>query len=50
VPGESNSPRVMRGGSWLDAPDFNRSAKRLAFAPQGRRDFVGFRVAMNVKT
>ena len=44
--GDDSSARVMRGGSWLDAPDFNRSAKRLAFAPQGRRDFVGFRVAL----
>jgi formylglycine-generating enzyme required for sulfatase activity len=49
VPGESNSPSVMRGASWLDEPDSNRSAKRFAFAPQGRRDFVGFRAAMNWK-
>lgn len=46
VTGESNSARVMRGSSWLDAPDANRSAKRFGFAPQGRRDFIGFRVAM----
>lgn len=44
--GENDSARVMRGGSWLDAPDLNRSAKRLGFRPQGRRDFIGFRVAM----
>ncbi|GEM_PF-2271266 len=44
--GASEAARVMRGSSWLDAPDFSRSAKRLGFAPQGRRDFVGFRVAL----
>jgi formylglycine-generating enzyme required for sulfatase activity len=38
--------RVLRGGSWFDAPDLQRSAKRFGFAPQGRRDFVGFRVVM----
>lgn len=48
VQGEANAPRVFRGGSWLDAPDFNRSAKRLAFEPQRRRDFIGFRVAVNL--
>jgi formylglycine-generating enzyme required for sulfatase activity len=41
--------RVMRGGSWLDPPDLYRMAKRFAFAPQGRRDFLGFRVVMKVK-
>jgi formylglycine-generating enzyme required for sulfatase activity len=46
VPGKGDTARVMRGGSWLDSPDFNRSAKRLGFLPQGRRDFIGFRVAM----
>jgi len=44
--GDERSARVMRGGSWLDGPDFNRSATRLAFPPQARRDFVGFRVAL----
>lgn len=47
VRGEGDAPRVFRGGSWLDVPDFNRSAKRLAFEPQRRRDFIGFRVAVN---
>ncbi len=43
---ENGSGRVMRGGSWFDAPDLQRSAKRFGFAPQGRRDFIGFRVVM----
>ncbi|HEX5873002.1 MAG TPA: SUMF1/EgtB/PvdO family nonheme iron enzyme [Pyrinomonadaceae bacterium] len=46
----ANGPaRVMRGGSWLDPPDLYRLAKRFGFAPQGRRDFIGFRVVMKVK-
>jgi len=48
VPGDNNSVRVIRGGSWLDAPDTQRSAKRIGFAPHSRRDFVGFRVVMNI--
>lgn len=43
---ETGAGRVMRGGSWFDAPDSQRSAKRFGFAPQGRRDFIGFRVVM----
>jgi formylglycine-generating enzyme required for sulfatase activity len=46
--GDGQVPRVIRGSSWLDAPDFSRSAKRIAFRPQGRRDFVGFRVAATI--
>ena len=47
VSGESNATRVMRGGPWLGAPENCRSANRFFFAPQGRRDFIGFRVAMS---
>lgn len=46
---ETGTGRVMRGGSWFDAPDAQRSAKRFGFAPQGRRDFIGFRVVMKIK-
>lgn len=46
--GDGNA-RVMRGGSWLDPPDLYRMAKRFAFAPQGRRDFLGFRVVMKAQ-
>lgn len=42
----NGNARVMRGGSWLDPPDLYRMAKRFAFAPQGRRDFLGFRVVI----
>lgn len=44
--GGTGSTRVMRGSSWLDAPDASRAAKRFAFDPQRRRDFIGFRVAL----
>lgn len=43
---ETATGRVIRGGSWFDAPDLQRSAKRFGFAAQGRRDFIGFRVVM----
>lgn len=45
----NGNARVMRGGSWLDPPDLYRMAKRFAFAPQGRRDFLGFRVVMKAQ-
>lgn len=45
---ENGVGRVMRGGSWFDAPDSQRAAKRFGFAQQGRRDFIGFRVVMKI--
>jgi formylglycine-generating enzyme required for sulfatase activity len=47
--GGLGEPRVIRGGSWLDAPDSQRPAKRIGFEPQRRRDFVGFRVAASAE-
>lgn len=44
--GEPGAPRVIRGSSWLDDPEASRPAKRFAFEPRRRRDFVGFRVAL----
>lgn len=41
-------PACARGGSWLDPPDFTRSAKRLTFPPNAKRDFIGFRVAVKI--
>lgn len=37
--------RVMRGGSWSGMPDVVRAAKRNKYSPEGRFNFVGFRVA-----
>ncbi|MGA9773036.1 MAG: SUMF1/EgtB/PvdO family nonheme iron enzyme [Blastocatellia bacterium] len=50
IDGERNSARILRGSSWLDGPDANRSANRFVFTPTGRRDFVGFRVAATIES
>jgi formylglycine-generating enzyme required for sulfatase activity len=49
VQGDSRSTRVMRGGIWLGTPEQSRAAARFFFAPQGRRDFIGFRVARSTE-
>ena len=40
--------RVSRGGSWRDAPRFQRSAVRFAGPPETRYFYIGFRVAMTL--
>lgn len=37
--------RVIRGGSWYDAPNLIRSAARYAFAAGYRNNLIGFRLA-----
>ncbi len=37
--------RVIRGGSWYYGPQKLRSADRVKYAPEGRGDFIGFRLA-----
>jgi sulfatase modifying factor 1 len=37
--------RVLRGGSWYDAPQFVRAAGRDKSAPTSRYDNIGFRIA-----
>jgi formylglycine-generating enzyme required for sulfatase activity len=39
------SKRVLRGGSWINGGRDCRSASRNAFEPDGRNDFIGFRLA-----
>jgi formylglycine-generating enzyme required for sulfatase activity len=39
-----NTPRLLRGGSWLDIPRLCRSAYRLYSQPVNADDYVGFRV------
>ena len=41
-------PRVFRGGSWYNFPDWARSATRSAFAPGFRAAILGFRVARDL--
>ena len=38
------APRVIRGGSWLDAPALIRSAARDGFPPHLGLNTIGFRV------
>lgn len=41
---EGNAPRVLRGGSWFDGPEFVRASVRNWFDPDYRDYYVGFRV------
>jgi len=36
--------RLMRGGSWLNAPRYCRSAYRYYYAPDAQGNYLGFRV------
>jgi formylglycine-generating enzyme required for sulfatase activity len=40
--------RGMRGGSWVDDPDYLRSARRVWHRPRGRLNYLGLRVARTV--
>ena len=42
------SYKVSRGGSWNNAAELCRSAKRYSYHPSVRSDSLGFRVALNV--
>ncbi len=39
--------RVLRGGSWLNVPDYVRSADRFGLAPTNRHGAIGFRCAQD---
>jgi sulfatase modifying factor 1 len=43
---DSGDTRVLRGGSWNDAPHFVRSAFRISRSPDGRCNLAGFRVVL----
>jgi formylglycine-generating enzyme required for sulfatase activity len=38
----------IRGGSWLDDPEYLRSARRVEIRPAGRLNYLGFRVARTI--
>jgi formylglycine-generating enzyme required for sulfatase activity len=44
TPDQSGDSRVLRGGSWLDLPGSARSSVRPGSNPDGRGNFVGYRV------
>lgn len=46
VEGGDPTVRVIRGGSWASIPADARSARRFGFLQKGRRNDVGFRVAV----
>ncbi len=43
------SRRVLRGGSWIGGPRDRRSAYRIAYTPDDRNDYTGFRIARVLK-
>ena len=48
VDSSSCSQRVLRGGGWYNFPQWLRSAVRNGYAPVGRSDNLGFRLARTV--
>jgi formylglycine-generating enzyme required for sulfatase activity len=44
----ATAARMVRGSSWLDGPLQEGPAARAGMMPVSRRDFIGFRVAMDV--
>lgn len=46
---ESGSNRVLRGGSWSNNPADVRCAGRVSYTPDGRRSYIGFRLARPVE-
>jgi formylglycine-generating enzyme required for sulfatase activity len=39
---------AFRGGSWLDDPEYLRSARRVWHRPRGRLNYLGLRVARTI--
>ncbi|MEK7728455.1 MAG: SUMF1/EgtB/PvdO family nonheme iron enzyme, partial [candidate division KSB1 bacterium] len=42
-------PRVLRGGSWLNYPNYLRCANRYSYVPSDRYDLIGFRCSQDVR-
>jgi len=45
---DSGVYHVLRGGSWYGGPHLCRSANRFRSAPDGRGNFIGFRIAKTI--
>ncbi len=41
---DENATRLLRGGSWYTDPRYCRSADRARLTPDGRNNYIGFRV------
>lgn len=47
VQGDNRAARISRGGSWIGNSTTSRAAARVGMRQTSRRDFQGFRVAIN---
>ncbi len=45
---EVGSPRVSRGGCWIDAAEYCRNAYRAPLVPSFRYSYRGFRLALSL--
>ena len=46
---DSDSRRVIRGGSWGDEPEFVRTSFRDRFSADDRGNLIGFRLAQDIR-
>jgi sulfatase modifying factor 1 len=49
VKGPVDAGRVLKGGAWVGNEGTSRSATRISMRASARRDFQGFRVALDVE-
>jgi formylglycine-generating enzyme len=48
APAPTTSVRVLRGSTWFSSPEGSGPWNRYGMRPTSRRDFIGFRAAVNV--
>lgn len=48
APAPSSSVRALRGSTWFSSPEASGPWERFSMRPTSRRDFIGFRVAINL--
>lgn len=49
APPPSTDVRVLRGSTWFSSPEGSEPWRRYGMRPFSRRDFIGFRVALNLR-